>query len=153
MWLSEYELLAEDEKKLYLERTLPIKKQEALQRRTDFLQQMTELRRRKKSLPESSKSDTAKSRRTNKITKSEKFNNREDKSRAPKAPVGKKAIPNLKDLKNSDDEKPEKREMSEELENIAKAMDDYRNNLSAIENIIKNWDPLRKAIFHAILSY
>lgn len=46
MWLSEYELLAEDEKKFYLESTLPIKKQEALQRRAQFLQQMTELRRK-----------------------------------------------------------------------------------------------------------
>lgn len=47
MWLSEYELLAEDEKKFYLESTLPIKKQEALKRRTQFLQQITELRGRK----------------------------------------------------------------------------------------------------------
>lgn len=34
--------------------------------------------------------------------------------------------------------------MSKELENIAKAMNDYYSNLSAIENIIKNWDPLQK---------
>lgn len=37
--------------------------------------------------------------------------------------------------------------MSEELENIAKAMEDYHSSLSVIENIIKNWDPLKKAIF------
>lgn len=47
MSLSEYELLAEDEKKFYLESTLPIKKQEALQRRMQFVQRMTELRGRK----------------------------------------------------------------------------------------------------------
>lgn len=47
MWLSEYELLTEDEKKFYPELTLPLKKQEALQRRTQFLQQMAELKRRK----------------------------------------------------------------------------------------------------------
>lgn len=45
MSLSEYELLPEDERKLYLESTLPIKKQEALQRRMQFVQRMTELRR------------------------------------------------------------------------------------------------------------
>jgi len=47
MSLSEYELLAENDKKLYLESTLPIKRQEALQRRMRFVQQMTEMRRRK----------------------------------------------------------------------------------------------------------
>lgn len=47
MSLSEYELLPEDDKKLYLDSTIPIKKQEALQRRMQFLQQITELRRRK----------------------------------------------------------------------------------------------------------
>jgi hypothetical protein len=47
MSLSEYELLAENDKKFYLEATLPIKKQEALQRRMRFVQQMTEMRRRK----------------------------------------------------------------------------------------------------------
>jgi len=47
MSLSEYELLSEDDKKFYLKSTLPIKKQEALQRRMQFLQQITELRKRK----------------------------------------------------------------------------------------------------------
>lgn len=47
----------------------------------------------------------------------------------------------------------EKQEMSEELKNIAKAMDDYHSNLSAIENIIKHWDPLEKAIFRTIPLY
>jgi len=47
MSLSEYELLPEDDKKFYLKSTLPIKKQEALQRRMQFLQQITELRKRK----------------------------------------------------------------------------------------------------------
>jgi len=47
MSLSEYELLSDDDKKFYLESTLPIKKQEALQRRMQFLQQITELRKRK----------------------------------------------------------------------------------------------------------
>lgn len=47
MSLSEYELLAEDEKKFYLESTLPRKKQEALQRRMQFIQRMTELKKRK----------------------------------------------------------------------------------------------------------
>ncbi|XP_077269229.1 uncharacterized protein LOC143901120 [Temnothorax americanus] len=47
MSLSEYELLPDDDKKFYLESTLPIKKQEALQRRMQFLQQITELRKRK----------------------------------------------------------------------------------------------------------
>nr|XP_012234643.1 PREDICTED: uncharacterized protein LOC105679292 [Linepithema humile] len=47
MSLSEYELLAENDKKFYLESTLPIKKQEALQRRMQFVQQMTEMRKRK----------------------------------------------------------------------------------------------------------
>lgn len=46
MSLSEYELLAEDEKKFYLESTLPKKKQEALQRRMQFVQRMTELRKK-----------------------------------------------------------------------------------------------------------
>lgn len=43
---SEYELLPDDDKKFYLESILPIKKQEALQRRMQFLQ-ITELRKRK----------------------------------------------------------------------------------------------------------
>ncbi|XP_019884344.2 hydrocephalus-inducing protein homolog [Camponotus floridanus] len=47
MSLSEYELLAEDEKKFYLESILPRKKQEALQRRMQFIQRITELRKRK----------------------------------------------------------------------------------------------------------
>lgn len=47
MSLSEYELLAEDEQKFYLESTLPRKKQEVLQRRMQFIQRMTELRKRK----------------------------------------------------------------------------------------------------------
>lgn len=47
MSLSEYELLPEEDKKFYLESILPIKKQEALQRRMQFSQQMTELRRKK----------------------------------------------------------------------------------------------------------
>lgn len=38
-----------------------------------------------------------------------------------------------------------KQEISKELENIANAMNDYYNGLAAIENIIKNWDPLKKA--------
>lgn len=47
MSLSEYELLPDDDKKFYLESTLPIKKQEALQRQMQFLEQITELRKRK----------------------------------------------------------------------------------------------------------
>ena len=47
MSLSEYELLPEEDKKFYLELTLPIKKEEALQRRVQFSQQMMELRRKK----------------------------------------------------------------------------------------------------------
>lgn len=46
MSLSEYELLPDDDKKFYLESTLPIKRQEALQRQMQFLQQITELRRK-----------------------------------------------------------------------------------------------------------
>ncbi|KAL6255305.1 hypothetical protein P5V15_013645 [Pogonomyrmex californicus] len=46
MSLSEYELLAEDDKEFYLEATLPIKKQEALQRKMQFIQQMTALKNR-----------------------------------------------------------------------------------------------------------
>ncbi|XP_014477569.1 PREDICTED: hydrocephalus-inducing protein homolog [Dinoponera quadriceps] len=143
MWLSEYELLAEDEKKFYLESTLPIKKQETLQRRIQFLQQMTELRKRKKSSRKSSKADIVKNRETNKITKDEKSNNQKEKFQIAEAPVSKKAIQNSKELKKKDDSK-EKQEMSEELENIAKAMNNYHSNLSVIENIIKNWDPLKK---------
>lgn len=50
MSLSEYELLPEDEKKFYLESTLPRKKQEALQRGMQFVQRMTELKKRKVSI-------------------------------------------------------------------------------------------------------
>lgn len=46
MSLSEYELLEEDEKKFYLESTLPKKKQEALQRQMQFIQRMTELKKK-----------------------------------------------------------------------------------------------------------
>ncbi|KAL6429111.1 hypothetical protein ACFW04_008116 [Cataglyphis niger] len=46
MSLSEYELLAEDEKEFYLELTLPKKKQEALQRQMQFIQRMTELKKK-----------------------------------------------------------------------------------------------------------
>jgi len=38
----------------------------------------------------------------------------------------------------------EKQELSKELKDIADAMNDYYSHLSAIENVIKNWDPLKK---------
>lgn len=47
MSLSEYELLAEDEKEFYLKSTLPIKKQQAVFRRMQFAERMLELRKRK----------------------------------------------------------------------------------------------------------
>jgi len=45
MWLSEYELLDEEDKKLYMESILPKRKQEALQRKMRFMQRMTEVRK------------------------------------------------------------------------------------------------------------
>jgi hypothetical protein len=41
----------------------------------------------------------------------------------------------------------EKQQISKELENIVNIMNDYYNSLSAIENVIKNWDPLEKVNF------
>jgi len=39
----------------------------------------------------------------------------------------------------------EKQEISKELKDIADAMNDYYSHLSTIENVIKNWDPFKKA--------
>jgi len=50
MMISEYELLDEEDKKLYAELTLPKKRQEALQRKMRFMQRMTEVRKRKVSI-------------------------------------------------------------------------------------------------------
>lgn len=46
----------------------------------------------------------------------------------------------------------EKPEISKELEDIGNAMNDYYNRLSAIENVIKNWDPFKKANIHKHLT-
>ncbi|XP_039306782.1 hydrocephalus-inducing protein homolog [Solenopsis invicta] len=123
MSLSEYELLPDEDKKFYLELTLPIKKQEALQRRTKYLQQITELRNKKV------------------LTYS-----LEEKSQTFEALTSKREIPDYEDLESSNSSKPilEKQEKSKELQDIASAMNDYYSRLSAIENIIKNWDPLKK---------
>ncbi|XP_072764383.1 hydrocephalus-inducing protein homolog [Anoplolepis gracilipes] len=131
MSLSEYELLAEDEKKFYLESTLSRKKQEALQRRMQFVQRITELGKRKK-------------------IKDGKTNSQEEKSQTSKAPVNEKEIRDLKEPESTDNSKLRKQETSKDLENIANAMNDYYSSLSAIENIIKHWDPLKKdALFTA----
>lgn len=45
-----------------------------------------------------------------------------------------------------------KEEISKELENITNAMNDYYSSLLAIENIIKNWDPFKKANIKNILQ-
>lgn len=47
----------------------------------------------------------------------------------------------------------EKKEIPKELEDIANAMNDYYSCLSAIENVIKNWDPLKKANICKYLTY
>ncbi|XP_011690792.1 PREDICTED: hydrocephalus-inducing protein-like [Wasmannia auropunctata] len=146
MSLSEYELLPEDDKKFYLELTLPIKKQEVLQRQTQFLQKITELRKRKKFSQQVPNSQTSKNKKVNRKAKNEKVSDPEEKSQTSKALTNKKEIQDHKELKNKDSSKSvsEKQEMSKELKNIADAMNDYYNRLSAIENIIKNWDPLKK---------
>lgn len=47
----------------------------------------------------------------------------------------------------------EKQETSKELKAITDAMNDYYSHLSAVENVIKNWDPLKKVNIHKILQF
>ncbi|TGZ50588.1 hypothetical protein DBV15_08089 [Temnothorax longispinosus] len=70
---------------------------------------------------------------------------REEKPQTSKALANKKEIQDHKELESK---VSEKQEVPKELENIANAMNDYHSRLSAIENIIKNWDPLKKANTH-----
>ncbi|KAG5334606.1 HYDIN protein, partial [Acromyrmex charruanus] len=143
MSLSEYELLPEEDKKFYLESTLPIKKEEALQRRIQFSQQMMELRRKKflidntHSTKQVSNAQTIK--KVNEKAKNEKISSQEEKSQISKTLTLMKESQEHKELEIS-----ERQEISEELKTIADAMNDYYSHLSAIENVIQNWDPLKK---------
>ncbi|XP_011879968.1 PREDICTED: uncharacterized protein LOC105568710 [Vollenhovia emeryi] len=114
MSLSEYELLPDDDKKFYLESTLPIKKQEALQRRKQFLQQITELRRRKfvfmQHIPQKvsqqiPNAQIIKNKKIDKKIKIEKASSREEKSQTSKAITDKTEIKEHKEPESKDNSK------------------------------------------------
>ncbi|KYN44368.1 Hydrocephalus-inducing protein [Trachymyrmex septentrionalis] len=91
-----------------------------------------------------SNAQTAKNKKINEEAKNEIISSREEKSQTSKALTFTKEIREHKELENRYNSKPKRQEISKELETIADAMNDYYSQLSAIENVIKNWDPLKK---------
>ncbi|KYQ52600.1 Hydrocephalus-inducing protein [Trachymyrmex zeteki] len=86
-----------------------------------------------------SNAQTTKNKKVNGKAKNEKISNREEKFQTSKTLIHKKEIREHKELEIS-----EKQETSKELKAITDAMNDYYSHLSAVENVIKNWDPLKK---------
>ncbi|XP_036144321.1 LOW QUALITY PROTEIN: hydrocephalus-inducing protein [Monomorium pharaonis] len=114
-----------------------------------YTRKMEELRKLEGKSKLSQQVSTAQTTKNKKIKTKNQKNNREDKSQTFKTLTNKEEIRDYKEFESRDSksilEKQEVlKEVSNELQNINNAMNDYYNRLSVIENIIQNWDPLKK---------
>ncbi|XP_026670106.1 hydrocephalus-inducing protein homolog [Ceratina calcarata] len=126
MSLSEYEQLPEEDRKMYLDALLPIKKEAAESRRA-----------------RSRNGKVAKKKKNEKPTK------RSAKGTGKKSPNSKPASSKRdtsRATRSRDSTKRRKEDVSSGLKRVMVAMDRYYSDLSSIENVIRNWDPIRKIL-------
>ncbi|KAK9306551.1 hypothetical protein QLX08_002752 [Tetragonisca angustula] len=130
---SEYDQLPDEDKKIYLDAILPRKREEASRRRARFIERMMERTKKKESSV--SRSKTIKKKRD---VKSAKHATATSNSRPASNKLG-----TSKATKSRDNSKRGKEPVSSEVKEIMTAMDQYYAELSSIEMIIRNWDPIK----------
>ncbi|XP_076659704.1 hydrocephalus-inducing protein homolog [Halictus rubicundus] len=144
MSLSEYEPLADEDKKMYLEAILPAKRERASLRRARFAERMME-RRKKKGAPAGGtvpRSKTPMGKGKEKSAKLKQTDNK--KSASSKQSSGKRETPKSGGTKSRDSSKRGRETVPKEVAEIAAAMNQYQSDLSAMLDLIRSWDPLRK---------
>ncbi|KAG7200298.1 hypothetical protein KM043_017763 [Ampulex compressa] len=157
MSLSDYDLLSQEDKRSYLEAILPIRKKEALHRRMQFNRRMAE----KSNIlsPSSQHPKNRKGVKLNKIKSSKPMTEDATKSAGSKRD-GSKTEGSSKKAKSKDSYIPskileiydEKEIMTKEIDEIHIAMNEYYTNLSAMEETLRNWDPINKIVNTPLLE-
>nr|XP_034173204.1 hydrocephalus-inducing protein homolog isoform X3 [Osmia lignaria] len=141
MTSSQYDLLSEQDKKLYLDAILPVKRAEAAKRKARYLERMMEHKKKKEVRGRVTNSKTSKV-KENPKSKSGKINSKKStnsKHSSKRDTTGSKAT-------RSRDSPRQKKGVPTEVKEITMAMDQYYLDLLAIKNVISNWDPIKKIL-------
>ncbi|XP_048264436.1 LOW QUALITY PROTEIN: hydrocephalus-inducing protein [Bombus terrestris] len=135
---SEYDQLPDEDKKMYLDAILPLKRAEASRRRARFIERMMERTKKKENRSYVSSLNTTKKKRN---AKSTRHVTAASNSRPASSKRG-----TSKATRSRDSSKRRKESVSSEVKEITATMDRYYTDLSSIEAVIRNWDPIRKTI-------
>ncbi|XP_076237948.1 hydrocephalus-inducing protein-like [Calliopsis andreniformis] len=153
MSLSEYDLLNEEDKMMFLEAILPGKRERATLRRARFAERIISRRKGKGIIltlqqirGRVANSKSAKGKGSVKSSKRERSNKKPASSR----PVSSKRETTSKPTRSRDGSKREQRQeaVPGEIKQVSVAMDRYYTDLSAIESVINNWDPVKKTVVY-----
>ncbi|KAK1122969.1 hypothetical protein K0M31_008607 [Melipona bicolor] len=157
---SEYDQLPDEDKKIYLDAILPRKREEASRRRARFIERMMERTKKKKNQSNVSSSKTIKRKRdvksakhataannsrpaSSKLETSKATKSRDSSKRGEFAELRKNYGQCSLSITVCDVYFVGKESVPSEIKEIMTVMDQYYAELSSIEMIIRNWDPIK----------